>query len=96
MTGTVPFTCSTPDTYPFPGSYPNPIPDSYPIPNYPIGRMRQKKDLRARYVKSASTISTDFKHESYPSTLPGRMPFSRLPAREKPKKQYRTFYTDPP
>ena len=74
MTGTVPFTCSTPVTYPFPGSYPNPIPDSYPIPNYPIGRMRREKDLRARYVKSASTISTDFKHESYPSTLPGRRP----------------------
>ena len=51
MTGTVPFTCSAPVTYPFPGSYPNPIPDSYPIPNYPMGRMRQEKDLRASLVK---------------------------------------------
>ena len=74
MTGNYSFSGTTPVTYPFPGSYPNPIPDSYPISNYPIGRMSQEKDLRAALVKSASTISTDFKHESYPSTLPGRRP----------------------
>ena len=51
MTGTDSFPCSVPTTYPFPGSYPNPIPDSYPIPNYPIWRMRQEKDLRARRDK---------------------------------------------
>lgn len=75
MTGTLSFPCSVPVTYPFPGSYSNPIPDSYPIPNYPMGRMRQEKDLRSHHVKTESTILTDFKHESYPSTLPGRRPF---------------------
>jgi len=74
MTGTFSFPSTDPVTYPYPGSYPNPIPDSYPIPNYPMGRMKQEKDLRARLVKSASMILTDYKHESYPSTLPGRRP----------------------
>ncbi|HQI97800.1 MAG TPA: hypothetical protein PK575_13925 [Syntrophorhabdus sp.] len=75
MTGTIPFSGTDPVTYPFPGSCPNPIPDSYPIPNYPMGRIRQEKDLRARCVrKGPQTESTDFKHESYPSTLPGRRP----------------------
>lgn len=54
MTGTISFPSTDPFAYPFPGSYPNPIPDSYPIPNYPMGRTRQEKDLRARLVKKCS------------------------------------------
>jgi hypothetical protein len=78
MTGTISFPSSAPVTYPFPGSYPNPIPDSYPIPNFPIWRVRQKKDLRETLVSFALTISTDFKHESYPSTPLGRKDPSKL------------------
>lgn len=82
MTGTLSFPVSIPVTYPFTGSYSNPIPDSYSIPNIPIWRVGQEKTMRANLVSFALNDSADFKHESYPSTLPGRRPLNDfLPGR---------------